>query len=434
MSMPRRHPTSAISHPTARRQGSGKVRQRSRLRFGFGFWLSMIVLMSLPVGVVMWALGDLIYLPALPRCFNARHAPPADQLYCAEQIASGQKTEDLRRAMVVVNGVPRNHPLRDNSDRLLEFWGSEILRRAEAEFQAGNLQEATEIAMQIPHQVDQRNLAVETVRQWEEAWAEAEDLYRQAEEFLDAGAWLRALETSRILLQIDNEYWTTTRYRDLIRTIQASREAQQRENKQDEKVARSELNTTDNSVNEFINRWELEQEQEDRARLQQAREFASAGTADGLQAAIAEAQQILYGTESYEQAQVAIAQWRTDIDRIQDQPHLDRAAQFADSGNWDAAIEEARNVSWDSELYEEARDNISAGQRQADAAVRRQAQPARPSDPAPVDFPEPDFDMPASRSELEPALAPFITPGDEPVLPPPTPATPAPSPLPFPEN
>lgn len=429
--MSRPHIPGAISSQAAQRVRAGDMRQRSRLRFGLGFWLSMAVLLALPTGVVVWALGDLIYLPALPRCFNARHALPADQLYCAEQIASGQKTEDLRRAMVVVNGVPRNHPLRDDSDRLLAFWGNEILRRAEAEFNKGNLQAAVELAMQIPHQVSMRNEAVETVRQWEETWADAEDLYQQAEEFLDDGAWLRALETSRQLLQIDNQYWSTTRYRELIRIIQTSREAQEEQDKKDDKVARSEASQTENTVDNFIDRWEEEQEQEDRARLQQARALASDGTVQGLQSAIAEAQQILYGTDSYDQAQRAIAQWRTDIDRLQDQPHLDRAAQHADSGNWDAAIEEARNVSWDSDLYEEARDRINEWQTQADAA-QRQAQPPPRSLPAEQPFPSPQPELPAARSDLEPAMAPFITPGDDPVLPSSSP--PATSPRPNREN
>ncbi|MEO1147239.1 MAG: hypothetical protein AAFY26_16775, partial [Cyanobacteria bacterium J06638_22] len=282
--MPRRQLMATASPPTVRRP---IARSATRLRFGWGFWLSMSVLLSLPVGVVVWALGNLIYLPALPRCFNARSAPPSDQLYCAEQIASGQRTEDLRRAMVVVNGVPREHPLRDDSDRLIDFWGREILRRAEEEFDAGNLQTAVEIAMQIPHQVDVRNRAVETVRQWEDAWADAEDLYQQAEDYLDSGAWLRALETSRQLLQIDNQYWSTTRYRDLIRTIQTSRETQQREDEaRDAKVANSGIGRADNAVDNFIARWEEEQEQEDRVRLQQARELANSGTVDGLRSAI----------------------------------------------------------------------------------------------------------------------------------------------------
>ena len=420
--MPRRQLITATSHSPLRKPIAQHARQ---LRFGWGFWLSMSVLLSLPVGIVVWALGNLIYLPALPRCFNARHAPPADQLYCAEQIASGQGTEDLRRAMVVVNGVPRDHPLRDDSDRLVDFWGREILRRAEEEFDTGNLQAAVEIAMQIPHQVDMRNRAVETVRQWEETWADAEDLYQQAEDYLDAGAWLRALETSRRLLQIDNQYWSTTRYQDLIRTIQTSRETQEREDEENDKVARSDMRQTDDNVDDFIARWEEEQEQEDQARFQQARELAAAGTVEGLRSAIAEAQQILYGTGSYDQAQEAIARWRNDIDRIQDQPYLDRAAQLADAGDWNAAIQEARNVSWSSELYEEARDRINEWEDQAAAARQPEEPIILPPEPEEAVFPSPVPELPATPSEVEPALAPFIVPGDEPILPPPSSATPA---------
>lgn len=325
-----------------------------RRRWGWVKWVGVSGLLVLPVGVSIWALGTLVQLPALPKCFNARHAQPADQIFCAEQLASKQESDDLRRAMLLAHQVPANHPLRRESDRLIQVWSTEILRRGEQEFQAGNLQEAVDLAMQIPSNLSTSAMAREQIQQWEAIWSQGEELYRQAEAHIDNQDWFQVLAVGRQLWQLENDFWATTRYQQLMRSLQTAREESK-----DKKFSRSNFNRQPNTVDEFIAQWEQQQDREDAVRLQQAQQLAQAGDVEDLRMAVAAAQQVLYGTARYEQAQTAIAQWRQQIETIEDRPYLDRAQQLASEGNLQAAINEASNIGWGRALYGDARDRMA---------------------------------------------------------------------------
>lgn len=342
------YPSSEDSEPAA------WVEAPLRRRWGWVKWLGVSGLLVLPVGVSIWAFGTLVQLPALPKCFNARHAQPADQIFCAEQLASKQESEDLRRAMLLAHQVSADHPLRKESDRLIQIWSTEILRRGELAFQAGNLQEAVDLAMQIPSNLPTSAMARKQIQEWEAIWSQGEDLYRQAEAHIDNQEWFQVLAVGRQLWQLENDFWATTRYQQLMRSLQTARE----ENK-DKKFTRSNFNRQPETVDEFIAQWEQQQDREDAARLQQAQQLAQAGNVEDLRMAVAAAQQVLYGTARYEQAQTAIAQWRQQIETIEDRPYLDRAQQLASEGNLQAAINEASNVGWGRALYGDARDRMA---------------------------------------------------------------------------
>jgi len=326
---------------------------------GWVFWLLAPGLLLLPVGVAFFALSDLVQLPALPKCFNARQAPPTDQIYCAKQLASRHDTEHLRRAILLANEIAPNHPLRREGDRLIEVWTSEILRRAEEEFQKGNLQGAIDIAQEVPPRVPTYQQVRETIQAWEDLWATAEDLYQQGRLAIDQENWYDVLAVGRRLLQLDNRYWTTERYQALMTQLQTARDNQKKDPRKKNKIARSATATqSPETVEDFLTQWEREQEREDQARLQRARQYAQSGSVEGLQTAIAEAQQILYGTSSYDAAQQAIAQWREQAETLTDLPYLDRAQQLANQGDLQGAINEASNIGWGRALYGEARDRI----------------------------------------------------------------------------
>jgi soluble cytochrome b562 len=101
-----------------------------------------------------------------------------------------------------------------------------------------------------------------------------------------------------------------------------------------------------------INRWstQLDTEQ-DRPILARARDLANQGD---LEAAIATASQIQTTRPLYDEAQRQIVQWQGSIARQGDTPTLARARGLADSGNIDAAIAAAQEITYDSPLYEEA--------------------------------------------------------------------------------
>ncbi|TAF56619.1 MAG: chromosome segregation ATPase [Oscillatoriales cyanobacterium] len=101
-----------------------------------------------------------------------------------------------------------------------------------------------------------------------------------------------------------------------------------------------------------IDRWSVQLDTEqDRPILARARELANQGE---LEAAIATASQIQATRPLYDEAQRQIVQWQGSIARQGDTPTLARARGLADSGNIDAAIAAAQEITYDSLLYDEA--------------------------------------------------------------------------------
>jgi len=402
------HQTSPSSSEAEEAIAPSPVRRR------WSFLLMVPVLLALPVGVAFFALSDLLQLPAMPKCFNAQQAPPADQIYCANQLASKHDTDSLRRAILLANAVDCNHPLRKEGDRLINVWTTEILRRAEETFQEGDLQGAIAIAEKVPGRVPSYDQVRDTIRAWEELWAEAEELYQEGQRAIEREDWYDVLAVGRRLLQLDNRYWTTDRYQGLMRQLQTARENQKKESNKN-KIARSPLNARNRqpvTVEDFLSQWEAEQEQEDRARLQQARQNAQSDNVEGLRAAISQAQGILYGTASYDEAQQAIAQWRQQLETLEDRPYLERAQQLANQGDLQAAINEASNIGWGRALYGEARDRISVWRDQVYQQDRQQwnaeleritGQPAAAPPPLPAPGRSP---TPVNNAFPEPLVAP----------------------------
>lgn len=83
---------------------------------------------------------------------------------------------------------------------------------------------------------------------------------------------------------------------------------------------------------------------EDRPFLSRAEQIASLGDPTSLAAAVNEAAKIGRGRALHSEAQRKIFQWSGQIQRIQDQPYLDQARQLANSGNFSAAINTAQQI------------------------------------------------------------------------------------------
>lgn len=111
---------------------------------------------------------------------------------------------------------------------------------------------------------------------------------------------------------------------------------------------------------EAIDRWTSEiQTIEDRPYLNRADQLARGGEVEALQAAIDEANRVNRGRALYAEASERIADWQTQIQRIQDQPLLNQARYLANSGNLVAAIDVANQIGTGRALYDEAQAEVS---------------------------------------------------------------------------
>lgn len=105
-----------------------------------------------------------------------------------------------------------------------------------------------------------------------------------------------------------------------------------------------------------LNLWQAEVQ--GRSRLELARQVATPGTVADLQAAIAEASQISRSNPAWSDANAQIGRWRTQIETTQDRPILAQAQQQAQVGDLAGAIATARQIASGRALHGEAQEQI----------------------------------------------------------------------------
>ncbi|MBC7969376.1 MAG: chromosome segregation ATPase [Verrucomicrobia bacterium] len=194
-----------------------------RWLYSWKFWLVATGLGSVGTGAL--ALALLLQMPGLPNC-PAIFWPLASaslRFECARLAASKQTSNDLLEAIALVDSLPKDHPLREEADRLVELWSLEVLKLAEADFNAGKLNEAIAAARRLSPKVSAYKLVEERVQRWQAIWQKAETFYRKAEESLRDLDWRQAFSYSVRLLDVDNTFWQTTKYNELTGKINTAR-------------------------------------------------------------------------------------------------------------------------------------------------------------------------------------------------------------------
>ena len=115
-----------------------------------------------------------------------------------------------------------------------------------------------------------------------------------------------------------------------------------------------------NRAQELKQEWQAELEAV--AQLNWAKQVAQPGSPASLRAAIAEAQKIASSNPLWSEAQDQIQRWREDIAAIEDRPFLNRAEVLANRGDRAAlqsAIQEAQVIPSNSPIYDEAQNAIA---------------------------------------------------------------------------
>ncbi|MEH2000270.1 MAG: chromosome segregation ATPase [Nostoc sp.] len=424
--------------------------------------LWLVLLMLIPGSVGVLAMAMLLKLPAAPNCPSIFWplASASVRLHCAQLAASKETVNDLLQAIALVKQLPQNHPLHGEIDRFIEEWSRDILKLADQSFQTGNLDEAIATAEKIPQDVAAYKLVDEQIGKWQSIWSKAEATYNGAIAEVRERRWQSAFMLSAKMLRVDNQYWAGTKYDQLNRLIATAREdgdklgkaenlasskvvdnlleaiklaesigqesylyqkAQEAipgfgrkmlelaEAKLDKRDADEALNiarqipesakiqaeTDDfiaiadakrsawignvsgleaaiaqaqqidpsrpvyNEAQQLIARWQVEIE--DVANLEKARILASQGTVPNLTAAIAQVDLIPASNPRGTEARQESDRWRAQVETIEDQPYLDRADQiavFEDINSLQAAIAQASEIRKGRALYPEARKKI----------------------------------------------------------------------------
>lgn len=361
-------------------QASGPVQQWAR-KVG---WSALIMLLvALPVGTLTIAFDMLMEMPSQANCRSRFRINPsdADRLYCAQNLANEGTIDSLQKAIALIEAWPTDHPLRRKHAPLVEAWSQQLLDLAEEEYQSGSLDNALTIARQISPHTDVYRTAREQMMVWQRTWQEAELIYTRVENAIASEEWVVALERARGLLAIDNRYWAGDRYEEISQQAQAGRESEMWAYMAEQ---RRRANLSNLSIDAWRQRWNLEQSTEDLAMLQQAETLARSGQVDDLREAIALSRRVIWGTTHYDRAQSLIDTWQEQIEVAEDSPRLSRARQLASSGDvesLEAAISEARRIPSYRTLHDQAQTDIEVWQDQIrDMTVDSMAEPAWQSD------------------------------------------------------
>ncbi|MEM8602701.1 MAG: hypothetical protein AAGF24_02550, partial [Cyanobacteria bacterium P01_H01_bin.121] len=479
------HPSVATSMPiagqaeqAASEQGTSGVAKNSKpRRKKRGKRLPLLLLWQLWMAGMIAALGiigssafiNLVHIPKTKECPQVLwpFTSVSIRLQCAQVLAETGDRESILQAIRFIQGVRADHPLWSTINRNIQYWAFDLTLLAEEEFQAGNLETAMVTLQGIPSaalncdETSDRCLqtAVEDLRTtWQAVWTQAEDTYQQAERALLNQDWDQAAAIAAQLLATDNNFWRTTKYRelrdqiDLIRAegshlqkaktfaerggatnlLAAIENAQRvpadsqlyataqaaisRYSREMFELAERTLDRKDSSealaiarkipnianlqkeVEDFtilanaqarvwggdiptiqkaiadvrgigadrplygkaqqrISRWQIEIN--DITRLNKARQLATAGNIADYLTAIAEASLVPNDNPRADEAERLIDEWTASIERLQDQPILDRATQLARASTLEAyraGINEVEKINRGTALYSQAQD------------------------------------------------------------------------------
>ena len=354
------------------------------------------------------AVTSLLRIPGQPNCPSIfwPMASATLRVYCAETAAEKNTERDLRRAIALVSSLPPDHPMRAELDRKVEQWSFGILSLAEAAFHGGDLKQALAITKRMSPQwpayqeVEANNTA------WRDVWADAEQLFQEAEAALRQEQFKLAFSLSLDLAEVGNRHWETTKYEQLDRLIKVTR-------KDGDKLSEARYLADQNALTDLLKAIDLVAEIQETSylydaarrtsdrfwqqaldlgldaldngnsqqalavarRLPDTTEFkakaedlkalalavlqANKSTVADLEAAILQAKKIRPGRPLYYRADALMRYWQLDIQNLQ---YLSQAESIAAGGgaeNLRAAIAKAELVAYNDPRNDEAQSAIS---------------------------------------------------------------------------
>ena len=364
-------------------------------------WLSFSAAIGILItgGVGLWGYSMLLRLPEASSCRSMNwneDDSPAIRLQCAQVIASTRQPDDLLEGIRLAQSIPtEQQTLYQDSQRLIKQWSQDLTELAENAFHEGSLDEAVRIARRVPLSVSLAQGLDDRIRKWQATWSRAEEIYKDSESQVTQENWSQALGLAKALLSVGNTYWATTKYQELLSTIQDAKENKGDQSKTAKSLKDSKFKlATDRkalpTADDLINKWQKEQDAKDQAYLERARTLAQSGKPEELQAAVNEARRVLYGNSNYAEAQQLIGSWNRQAETAEDRAYLDRANRLASKGDLDSlqsAISETYRISSGRALSAEARDKADQWNRQIDQLRSRPQTPDRyrPPIPAPPD-------------------------------------------------
>ncbi len=314
-----------------------------------------IFLLTSAVGV-----GAFVYLTQLPEVANCQSNSQLKDtagaiIYCATTIADEQDADKLSQAIRLVNSIPKDNPLRGNADKLVEGWSQALLSLGEKAFHEGNLNQAIKIVEVIPPHQPLYESAKKQTEEWKTIWSQAEEIYQTVKAKIDQPnqekSWYVAFSEAKKLKGLKNQYWASTKYQELLHTIQSTKEESEKEDNEN-KLAKAKRKENANNSPTFDSR----QITEDEAQLEKARRLANSSKIDDMRSALIEASMVI-SNEHHQEAEKLMQFLENKIAISEDNHYLENAKQLAvknDAISLEMAINEVSLIGKDRPLYQQA--------------------------------------------------------------------------------
>ena len=290
----------------------------------------------------------------------------------AEDAVKGKSIDKIIQAIETAQAIEKDSYIYQKAQEAIPKFGRRMLELAEAKIEQKDADEAIYIAQKIPEIPDlqtevedfialadaQRSAWTGSVSGLELAISQAQQIDSSRSNYQEAQRLI-----SRWQLEIEDvgrlEKARTLALQGTLVDLNAA-------------IAEAQLipasNPRSREARREINNWRARvQTIEDRPYLDRADQLAILQDINSLEAAIAEASQIRRGRALYPEARRKVRKWRAKVQRIQDQPYLDRARAVARNGNLTEAINIAQQIGRGRALHGEAQRYIVGWQREIQA-------------------------------------------------------------------
>ena len=360
-------------------------------------------------GIGFVATRALLNLPDRDNCSNLSvwFASATNRIYCAQLQAEKNTVEDLLGAIDLLKDLPKDHPLNHEFTRYIKEWSGNILSLAQNNLAQGNLESAIAVARQIPLNEGNKEIIEEKIQKWRDIWKKGQAIEVEVQDKLREAQWNQAFLIAVKLLNVNNEYWKDTRYREMVDTIELAKEeskqlddayvsvrvegidsflktieiaseipessysyneAQKLIAEAEEGILKIATKLLDKKnwsklielANEISTTSELKSQAIDWKTLARAGKNVELGTISGVELAIVEAEQISSDSKIYVQARELIKDWsaqKEDIVYLASARNLARGGELTDLN---AAIAKAKLVQQGNSIYTEAQQEIKS--------------------------------------------------------------------------
>ncbi len=302
--------------------------------------------------------------------------------------------EQMGEAIELLQGVAPDTEAWAEAQTLQKTWSQNLLSIALQHWQEGNSSEAIQLAQQVPLQLGASTSAEDLVKYShahklvEDSAIEAKLSWRQLWSLLEATTAVQQIQPDSPVYaeaQAKLQDWQA-QFEDL-QTLQMANLVADLGQKPalETAIAKAKQIAPDRQrhpqAQTMIAGWLEQIEQiEDSPYLKLAQQFAAANTKLGLQLAIAQAQVIPTHRGLWVEAQSQVKGWQKQIERIEDQPTLDKANRLAEAQKFDEAMGVVAEIRPERALYPEAqaaillwKEKIRAAQVAEDRAILDQA-------------------------------------------------------------